>query len=269
MESESPSSSKAAEAALLSRIMRLPVVRWVGKRGFPAPPLRLVCSAVLELPLEELRPGVIHFQTIERAAKGREGVRVLTITETFLGSVVQVSDDLRPHIEQLVRGLIGEGLLREKARTKILQAVEKLAPVQQVWRDTLLFTDRDHFKPDARVKVKRISRDRQRAALGIPARKHFGAGAWQGAAVIVRGRKVVAYADYIQRSPFVSSIGVFTDPDYRGQGFGTTVVSAATKAILRSGRVPIYCTPIGNTASLSLARWLGYVKFGEDSHFFS
>jgi RimJ/RimL family protein N-acetyltransferase len=224
---------------------------------------------VLELPPEDLRPGLIHFQTVERAAKGREGVPVLTVTETFLGSVVQVSDDLRPHIEQLVSGLMGKGFLHEKARTKILQTLEKLVPVRQVWRDTLLFTDKDHFKPDLRFKTRRISRDRQRAALGIPARKHFGAGAWQGAAVIVRGRKVVAYADYIQRSPFVSSIGVFTDRDYRGQGFGTTVVSAATKAILRSGRVPIYCTPIGNIASLSLARWLGYVKFGEDSHFFS
>lgn len=259
----------------MSGVRRVPVVKWLGKPAsglarkdsLPAPPLELVCSAVLELPPDGLRTGLVHFKSIGAPSKGQEQVPFLTITETFLGSLVRVRDELRPQIEQLLRGLMGEGFLREKARTKILQTVENLAPVRQVWRDILLFTDKDHFMPDIRSRVKWLSRGA--AAPRIPMRSHFGTGAWQGAAAIVRGKEVVAYADYIERSPFVSSIGVFTDPEFRGQGFGMTVVSAAAKAILRSRRIPIYCADVSNTASLALARRLGYVKFGEDSHFFS
>lgn len=259
----SPPFPKVPGAGLLSRIRRVPS----GKRGLPASPLELACSAVLGLPTEELHAGLLHFEALELTGQPQEGIPAVSIVQTFLGSLVRLREDLRGDLEPPLRSLIGTGFLHEKARTRILRAVENLVRVRQVWRDILLFTDTDHFVPDTRFRVRQISREK--APRDYPSREHFRAGAWQGAAAILRGGTLAAYADYMERSPHVSSIGVFTDPDFRGQGFGTAVVSAATRAILRSGRVPIYCTDIGNASSLALARWLGYVKFGEDIHFFS
>jgi hypothetical protein len=47
-----------------------------------------------------------------------------------------------------------------------------------------------------------------------------------------------------------------------------SVVSAAARAILRAGRIPLYSTDEANPASLSICRSLGYLKFGRDLYCF-
>jgi hypothetical protein len=49
---------------------------------------------------------------------------------------------------------------------------------------------------------------------------------------------------------------------WRGRGFGRTVVSHTTEAVLESGRVPFYITSDTNTASIHTARSVGYHDYG-------
>jgi hypothetical protein len=54
---------------------------------------------------------------------------------------------------------------------------------------------------------------------------------------------------------------------FREQGYATQAVSAWARAVRSEGRLPLYSTSWENTASLSLARRLGLVRFGSDLHF--
>lgn len=49
---------------------------------------------------------------------------------------------------------------------------------------------------------------------------------------------------------------------YRRRGFGKTVVSYTTEAILAQGKVPIYATSDWNIASARTAQAVGYVQYG-------
>ena len=49
---------------------------------------------------------------------------------------------------------------------------------------------------------------------------------------------------------------------YRGQGFGTTAVSATTEVILAQGKIPVYMTSDNNAASIRIAKSVGYLEYG-------
>jgi hypothetical protein len=49
---------------------------------------------------------------------------------------------------------------------------------------------------------------------------------------------------------------------YRKQGFGKTVVSCTTEAVLAQGKLPVYSTSDSNTASIRTAQSVGYVEYG-------
>lgn len=61
--------------------------------------------------------------------------------------------------------------------------------------------------------------------------------------------------------------GVWTDPDYRGQGFASFVTQSWAAAVYASGRIPFYSTSWDNMASQAVARKLGLVQIGEDYTF--
>lgn len=48
----------------------------------------------------------------------------------------------------------------------------------------------------------------------------------------------------------------------RREGFGKSAVSAATEAVIASGRIPLYTTSDHNPASIHTARAVGYSQFG-------
>jgi GNAT superfamily N-acetyltransferase len=60
---------------------------------------------------------------------------------------------------------------------------------------------------------------------------------------------------------------VYTDPSYRNQGLGRGVVSAATEAILSSGRTARYFAYSNNLASIQICRRLGYRQDHEIQYF--
>lgn len=64
------------------------------------------------------------------------------------------------------------------------------------------------------------------------------------------------------QSPGFAEIYVHTDPLARQRGWGQSVASGVTQAVLDNGRVPIYLVEADNEASIQLAENLGYVDTG-------
>jgi predicted GNAT family acetyltransferase len=61
----------------------------------------------------------------------------------------------------------------------------------------------------------------------------------------------------------IEEMGVETSPDYQRRGYGKTVISAMTRAILDIGRVPVCRCGANKEASLRLARAVGYMKYAD------
>jgi hypothetical protein len=65
-------------------------------------------------------------------------------------------------------------------------------------------------------------------------------------------------------TPHVAEAGVYTEADYRGQGYATKVVQGWAAAVYATGRLPLYSTAWSNHASQAIARKLGAVQYGAD-----
>lgn len=64
------------------------------------------------------------------------------------------------------------------------------------------------------------------------------------------------------QSPAFAEIFVHTDPEARQRGWGRSVTSAISEAVVRGGRTPLYLVERDNEASRRLAEGLGYVDTG-------
>lgn len=64
------------------------------------------------------------------------------------------------------------------------------------------------------------------------------------------------------QSPAFAEIYVHTDPLARQRGWGQSVASGVTQAVLDSGRVPLYLVEADNEASVQMAEKLGYTDTG-------
>jgi GNAT superfamily N-acetyltransferase len=76
----------------------------------------------------------------------------------------------------------------------------------------------------------------------------------------VDGRLVAVAAAGVDDA--VGGIGVVTHPDHRGRGHGRAVVASVSRALLDDGLVPEYRASEAWTASLSLARGVGFERYG-------
>jgi len=86
-------------------------------------------------------------------------------------------------------------------------------------------------------------------------------------AIVRANNETVASICYSARSTSVAAeAGVETAAEYRGRGYGLRVVVAWATAVREGGRVPLYSTEWGNTASRALARRLGLICYAEDLH---
>jgi RimJ/RimL family protein N-acetyltransferase len=61
----------------------------------------------------------------------------------------------------------------------------------------------------------------------------------------------------------VGEVLILTGEEYRGRGYGKSCVSAVTKAVQDTGRVPLYRVDGYNTASVRTAKSLGYRVYSE------
>jgi predicted GNAT family acetyltransferase len=74
--------------------------------------------------------------------------------------------------------------------------------------------------------------------------------------------QTMALAGVNWRSPTFAEIFVYVHPRGRGRGWGKSVVSACTAALLNDRVQPLYTVEEGNEASVHIAESLGYVDTG-------
>ena len=75
--------------------------------------------------------------------------------------------------------------------------------------------------------------------------------------------QLMAMAGTNWRSPTFAEVYVYVHPGGRGRGWGKSVVSACTAALLKERLRPLYLTEEENEASLQIAQGLGYVDTGQ------
>ncbi|MFI5271658.1 MAG: GNAT family N-acetyltransferase [Ktedonobacterales bacterium] len=89
---------------------------------------------------------------------------------------------------------------------------------------------------------------------------HYSSGVW----VVRSGDSIVSFAGIRAASPHVAEIHVRTDSEaHRGHGLANAVVSRATRAVLASGRVPLFRHRASQLASERLADTLGYRLYAD------
>jgi hypothetical protein len=74
--------------------------------------------------------------------------------------------------------------------------------------------------------------------------------------------RLAALAGANWRSPSFAEIFVYVEPKGRGRGWGKSVVSACTAALLEDKVRPLYVVEEGNEVSIHIAEELGYVDTG-------
>jgi len=74
----------------------------------------------------------------------------------------------------------------------------------------------------------------------------------------------VSTAYTMSNSTYAWEYAVWTRQEYRGRGYGKTVVSAAVEATFESGKLPLYSTSWENIASRRLAESLGFRFYCEN-----
>lgn len=81
-------------------------------------------------------------------------------------------------------------------------------------------------------------------------------------AVIGASGEAQAIAGLNWQSPAFAELYVQADPAVQRRGWGASVASAVTQAVLEQGRIPLYLVEGNNEASRELAEKLGYVDTG-------
>ncbi len=79
---------------------------------------------------------------------------------------------------------------------------------------------------------------------------------------VIESNGLRAVAGVNWQSPAFAELYVHTDPAVRQRGWGESVASAVTQAILAGGRIPLYLVESDNEPSRALAEKLGYVDTG-------
>ena len=74
--------------------------------------------------------------------------------------------------------------------------------------------------------------------------------------------RIAALSGTNWRSPSFGEVFVYVHPDSRGRGWGKSVVSACTTALLEERVRPLYIVEEGNEASIHIAQSLGYIDTG-------
>ncbi len=137
------------------------------------------------------------------------------------------------------------------------------APVERTWAGPAYHFPDALAEPRGTVPVTAQNADLLRPHLA-PWLDHVARGRPM-VAVLAEGR-AVAVCCSVRVTDTAHEAGVETTPGFRGRGCAPRAVAAWALAIRRMGRVPLYSTSWGNTASRAVARKLGLIQFGADFH---
>ena len=144
------------------------------------------------------------------------------------------------------------------ALRRLQRSIRRILPSAFTLAGDMRSTDAELFMPSPSMdRAELIPRD-DPAALHLRSR-------FDGEVFGVRGprERVISWAALKLKSDTVWELAVATDADYRGRGFARDVVSAATRFVLESGRIPLYVHDRDNSTSAFVARAVGYQIYAE------
>jgi hypothetical protein len=153
--------------------------------------------------------------------------------------------------ESSLVGMMLEGALEPNRPYRIVAPVELASALRgnlRITRSTLnriYRLDPSRFEPVINVLVQRVSGRDEPPRFQIES---------QG--------RLAALAGANWRSPSFAEIFVYVEPRGRGRGWGKSVVSACTAALLEDKVRPLYVVEEGNEVSIHIAEELGYVDTG-------
>ncbi len=85
-------------------------------------------------------------------------------------------------------------------------------------------------------------------------------------ACAIAGGRIVATALTSARSALHADIGVYTLPEWRGQGLVTAAASLVARRVQEAGQTPVWSTGEDNQASRRVAYKLGFVEVGRTTY---
>lgn len=179
------------------------------------------------------------------------------LVDGFLASCITGIDLFRPLVvlraqtDALLRDLLRAGLVRGRPYHFVLpllcaSTLKEEVELTEEHIGRILALNPAGFEPVINVLV-------------VPAQ-----GATGGLRFEIRSQeRVMAAAGTNWRSPHFAEIYVFTEPEARGRGWGKSVASACTAALLAEGVRPLYVVTEGDEVSSALAAELGYYDTGQ------
>ncbi len=186
--------------------------------------------------------------TLHRDARG--------MVDGFLVMAQTGADLFRPLVtlrapgEDAVAELLGEALAPHRpyqviVPVRLASAVRDRLRVEKSLLTQIYLLEPARFQPIINVLVQRVA-----GAEGVPRFQIESQG------------QVMAMAGVNWRSPAFAEIFVYVHPSGRGRGWGRSVVSACTNALLEERVRPLYIVDEENEASQRVADALGYVDTG-------
>jgi ribosomal protein S18 acetylase RimI-like enzyme len=186
----------------------------------------------------------------------------LTVAQTgadLFRPVVTLRAPDRNTVGELVREALAPNRpYRVIVPVSLASAIRQHLEVDQATTNRIYRLDPSRFQPVVNVLVQRVG------ALGISTgslqdRENTGeALRFQ----IESQGEVVAMSGTNWRSPAFAEVFVCVHPRGRGRGWGRSVVSACTAALLEERVQPLYSVEKGNEASIRIAEGLGYADTG-------
>jgi len=142
-----------------------------------------------------------------------------------------------------------------------------IEPLLSVLKKRTISFDMGHYKTyQFPVSVTNTSREMVRCFSTSDALvQSFGFGNFaENVYAVERDGKIVSACVSIRENDRCGEAWVFTDEEYRKQGFAQQVVGAWAQAMTRAGKVPFYSHSIENKASSNLAKRLGLQPLFEE-----
>lgn len=117
------------------------------------------------------------------------------------------------------------------------------------------------FSRSSLTHIYRLDPSRFQPIVNVLVQRVVGADGSQRFQIESQGQ-LVAMSGTNWRSPTFAEVFVYVHPKGRGRGWGKSVVSACTAALLEERLRPLYMVEQGNLASIGIAEGLGYTDSG-------
>lgn len=183
------------------------------------------------------------------------------------GGVARVAAELREQVAALLRELPPTRVCQPDSLllldTLVRRAGSDCSPAPHEAHTHVRYATASGFTPYVGPWLEWIepldeSAELETGALNLLAQ--HGGGVW-----VVRGQgRVISFAGIRALSPHVSDVTVRTDAEpHRGHGLARAVTSRATRAVLASGRLPLFRHAASQAAAARVAESLGYRHYAD------